>query len=147
FKTNEKGAIVYRKIPTGTYAISFGNLSHWRAKIKDIKVKEDTYVKIGLEKMTTVKGSVNYTSTVLSYDINKKMGGLNVIATDVFGKTYSTRTADDGTFVLYVPKGKYTFSLVAPGIMQYVEVKNNNMPVHTDPKTIAEIDFEITVKQ
>lgn len=147
FKTDAKGKVLYRKIPAETYSIQFDNLSNWYAKDREVKVSGDTYVEVGLEKMTTIKGSIRYSSTILSYEINKKMGGLNVRAVDAFGKTYSTRTADDGTFVLYVPKGTYTLSLIAPGIMQYIDIENNKISVKTESKTVTEVDFKVTVKQ
>ncbi|HET8810255.1 MAG TPA: carboxypeptidase-like regulatory domain-containing protein [Flavobacteriaceae bacterium] len=147
FKTDAKGKVLYRKIPAETYSIQFDNLSNWYAKDREVKVSGDTYVEVGLEKMTTIKGSISYSSTILSYEINKKMGGLNVRAVDAFGKTYSTRTADDGTFVLYVPKGTYTLSLIAPGIMQYIDIENNKISVKTESKTVTEVDFKVTVKQ
>lgn len=147
FVTNTKGKVVYQKIPSGTYNVEFDNLSNWYADEQEIIVEADVSMEIGLEKMTTIKGSISYSSSILSYEINKKMGGLNVVAEDAFGETYSTRTADDGTFVLYLPKGKYTLSLIAPGIMRYIEVKNNKMPVIADPKQVTEIKFEVTVKE
>lgn len=147
FRVNEEGKVKFRKIPEGSYTVRFDKLLGWYAPDRELEIKDNTNISIGLSKMTTIRGSVGYSSTILSYDISEKLLGLNVLAVDESGKTYSTRTTDNGNFVLFVPQGKYTVSLIVPGIMEYVEVIDNGKIAETNPNSPEKIEFNIEVKE
>lgn len=147
FSTNRNGMIEYKKLPEGSYGIKFKGNNGWYAKDREVYAKGEVEIQIGLEKMTTVKGSIGYSSTILSYDINQRLDGLKVLAIDASGKTYSTRTTSDGKFIFYVPKGNYTISLITPGIMEYVNVIDNNQTIKTTQEQSTKVYFNIAVKE
>jgi hypothetical protein len=147
FRTNADGKVVYRKIPAGTYQVRFNSFTGWYARDMEIEVVDDTQVNIGLNKMTTIRGSLGYSSTILSYDIKETLGGLSILAVSKTGETYSTRTDSRGSFVLFVPKGEYTVSLIPPGNMEHVEVTDNGQAIETNPETPIEIKFNVKVKE
>lgn len=146
FKTDKNGIIYYKKMPEKDYVVKMAGMSNWYTKDQEIYVKGSVKMQMALHKMTAIKGFVQYNSTVLSYEVNERLAGLNVVAVDAFGQTYSTRTADDGSFVLYVPKGKYTASLITSG-MKYVEVLDNNRSIETTQDTTTHVRFEVEIEE
>lgn len=63
------------------------------------------------------------------------------------GKAFTTKTDENGNFVLYVPKGSYTVSLEKTGLSEYVEVEDNNQLVNAEPNAIKEIKFTLNIKE
>lgn len=147
FKTDGQGIVEYKKIPEGAYTIQFNGFTNWYATDREVYVEGDGKIQIGLHKMTTVKGSVNYSSTILSYDINKKLGGLKVLAVNADEKVFSTRTSNNGQFVLFVPKGKYRISLVIPKSMKHVDILNNNQSIETYQEHLTRVSFRVAIKE
>ena len=147
FRTNSQGIVKYRSVPEGDYNIRPMNNNEWHAYSRNVTVKGDTKVAIGLNKTATIKGTLTYISTERSYQISKKTGGLSIIAIDDTGNVFHTRTDENGNFVLYVPKGNYTITLEKNGVSEYVEIENNNQIIEAIPNEIKEIKFNLNIKE
>lgn len=147
FRTDSKGILKYRSLPAGTYTIKPVNTNEWYANAIKTTINTDIKIAIGLNKTASIKGSLSYIATDKSFDITKKKGGLPIIAIDDNGSVFTTKTDENGNFVLYVPKGLYTVSLEKGSISDYVEVENNNMLINATPETIKEINFTLTIKE
>ncbi|MEG1236982.1 MAG: hypothetical protein RSD30_05440, partial [Flavobacterium sp.] len=147
FRTDSNGILKYRSLPAGSYSIKPVNTNEWYADEVKVNVNEDTKISIGLNKTAAIKGSITYITTDKSFDITKKKGGLPLIAIGDNGKAFTTKTDENGNFVLYVPKGSYTVSLEKTGLSEYVEVEDNNQIVNAEPNTIKEIKFTLNIKE
>lgn len=147
FRTDSKGILKYKSLPPGTYSIKPVNTDEWYANTVTVAITADTKVAIGLNKTATIKGSLSYIATDKSFDITKKKGGLPVIAIDDSGKVFTTKTDDNGNFVLYVPKGSYTVTLEKAGVSEYVEIENNNQVIKAEPDDIKEVKFTLNIKE
>ncbi|MCV9929772.1 hypothetical protein OIU83_19075 [Flavobacterium sp. LS1R49] len=147
FRTDNKGILKYRSLPPGSYTIKPVNTNEWYADVVKIDIDADTKIAIGLNKTATIKGTLSYIATDKSFDITKKKGGLPIIAIDDSGKLFTTKTDENGSFILYVPKGLYTVSLEKTGISEYVEVENNNQLIDAEPNNIKEVKFTLNIKE
>lgn len=147
FRTDNKGILKYRSLPAGSYTIKPVNTDEWYANAVKATINADTKIAIGLNKTASIKGSLSYVATDKSFDITKKKGGLPIIAIDDNGNVFTTKTDENGNFVLYVPKGSYTVSLEKTGISEYVEVENNNQLINAAPDEIKEVKFTLAIKE
>ncbi|MNK36164.1 hypothetical protein D3C87_547070 [compost metagenome] len=147
FRTDNKGIIKYRSLPPGTYSIKPVNTNEWYANTVTTIINADTKIAIGLNKTATIKGSISYISTDKSFDITKKKGGLPIIAIDDSGNVFTTKTDENGNFVLYVPKGSYTVTLEKAGISEYVEIEDNSQVIDAAPNDIKEVKFTLNIKE
>lgn len=147
FRTDSKGILKYKSLPQGTYSIKPVNTNEWYANTMTIVINADTKVAIGLNKTATIKGSLSYIATDKSFDITRKKGGLPIIAIDDSGNVFTTKTDDNGNFVLYVPKGSYTVTLEKAGVSEYVEIENNNQVINAEPNDIKEVKFTLNIKE
>ena len=100
FRTNSQGIIKYRSLPEGEYTIRPMNNNEWHAYTRTVVLKGDTKVAIGLNKTSTIRGTISYIETERSYQISKKTAGLSIIAVDETGNVFHTRTDETGNFVL-----------------------------------------------
>lgn len=147
FRTDNKGVLKYRSLPPGTYTIKPVNTNEWYANAVTIVINSDTKIAIGLNKTATIKGSLSYIATEKSFDVTKKKGGLSIIAIDDNGNVFTTKTDDNGNFVLYVPKGSYTVTLEKSGISEYVEIENNNQVINAEPNDIKDVKYNLNIKE
>ncbi|MCD0474182.1 carboxypeptidase-like regulatory domain-containing protein [Flavobacterium sp. EDS] len=147
FRTDNKGILKYRSLPAGSYIIKPINTDEWYANAIKATINADTKIAIGLNKTASIKGSLSYVATDKSFDITKKKGGLPIIAIDDNGNVFTTKTDENGNFVLYIPKGSYTVSLEKTGISEYVEVENNNQLINAAPDEIKEVKFTLAIKE
>lgn len=148
FRTNSDGIIKYRSVPPGNYEVRIvNNNNEWHAYSRTIAVNGDTKAAIGMTRTATIKGSVSYFGSEKSYQIARKKNGLSVIAVDDNGNVFTTKTDDNGNFVLYVPGGNYTVTLEKAGISEYIEMENNNQPVQAEPSKIKQVDFKLNIKE
>lgn len=147
FRTDSKGILKYKSIPAGTYSIKPVNTNEWYANTVTVAINADTKIAIGLNKTATIKGVISYIATEKSFDITKKKGGLPIIAIDDSGNVFTTKTDENGNFVLYVPKGSYTVTLEKAGVSEYVEIENNNQIINAEPNDIKEVKFTLNIKE
>lgn len=147
FRTDNRGILKYKSLPPGTYSIKPVNTNEWYANAVTIVINTDTKIAIGLNKTATIKGTLSYTATDKSFDITRKKGGLSIIAIDDSGNVFTTKTDDNGNFVLYVPKGSYTVTLEKAGVSEYVEIENNNQVINAEPDDIKEVKFTLNIKE
>lgn len=147
FRANNKGIIIYRSLPSGSYTLKTVNTNEWYAGERTIEINSDVKVAIGLSRTATIKGALIYSATEKSFEITRRKNGLSIIAIDANGKVFTTKTDDGGNFSLYVPKGIYTVTLEKSGISEYVEIENNNIQVDAEPNDIKELKFDLVVKE
>lgn len=147
FRTNSKGILIYKSLPAGSYAVKTLNTNEWYAAERNVEINLDTKISIGLTRTATIKGALSYIATEKSFDITRRKNGLSVIAIDGNGKVFTTKTDDNGSFTLYVPKGTYTVTLEKSGISEYVEIENNNTQINAEPNDIKEVKFDLTIKE
>lgn len=147
FRTDNKGILKYKSLPQGTYSIKPVNTNEWYSNAVTVVINADTKIAIGLNKTATIKGSLSYIFTEKSFDITRKKGGLPIIAIDDSGNVFTTKTDENGNFVLYVPKGSYTVTLEKAGISEYVEIEDNNQVINAEPNDIKEVKFTLNIKE
>ena len=147
FRTNDKGILKYRSLPSGSYVIKVASTNQWYANAVTATINKDTKISIGLNKTTSIKGFLSYSSTEKSFEIARKKAGFSIIAVADNGTLFTTKTDENGNFLLYVPKGSYTVSLEKSGVSPYVEVDNNNQIVTTELDKTKEIKFTFIIKE
>lgn len=145
FISNAQGIVEYRKLPTDSYTIEVKNDKHWFANAETVLLNQDAIQEIYLKQTTTLSGKISYSYNDRSYLINKKHGGQKVVATSQTGQTYTAYTSDQGEYIFYIPKGKYSVMLY-PENSQYLEIEDNGSSINTYINQPVEKDFVLIIK-
>lgn len=111
FRTNEEGKIEYRGIPLGSYHVSILQSNGMIAKDTVIFVQTKTNVYIPMHKIGKISGQIKLQLQQYSFETDKTISGIRIIAIDKSGKHFEARTDTKGNFSLYLPLNTYTLKL------------------------------------
>ncbi|HQS52916.1 MAG TPA: hypothetical protein PLN99_13570, partial [Daejeonella sp.] len=93
FITDASGSVVYKKLPHESYRISMSNIKGWYAPDQYINLdKKKHKLEIPLKRTGTLKGNLVYSFDQFSYEINRNLQGITVVATDENNLKYVTKT-------------------------------------------------------
>ena len=147
FITDASGSVVYKKLPYESYRISLSNTKGWYAPDQYIKLDKKKYrLEIPLKRTGTIKGNLVYSFDQFSYEINRNLQGITVVATDENNVRYVTRTNLEGQILFYLPIGKYTFSVDSTNLPPEVEVEKNIPQVVLDSENPANLTIKLIIK-
>src|SRR5690606_34312010 len=150
FLTDQKGEIEYRKLPYGTYSVQVPIEENWYANPFEILLNKSQHrEEIPLRKSATIRGKIRYEYDFLrSLETEIVLEGLTVITKNEKGEEFRTRTDNTGSFLIYVPEGTYTISLIERQLPTHVYPKEGSMVVKTEPGTInIAPDYILNIKE
>ena len=147
FITDAAGSAVYKKLPHESYRVSMSNTKGWYAPDQYISLdKKKHRIEIPLKRTGTIKGNLVYSFDEFSYEINRNLQGITVVATDENNVRYITKTNLEGQFIFYLPIGKYTISIEGTNLPPEVEVEKNIPQVVLDSENPANLTIKLIIK-
>ncbi|MBW2961830.1 COG1470 family protein [Mesonia aestuariivivens] len=146
FRTDEKGAISYKRLPEGHYKIKVFDTKQWYAPDLAIDLIDNTEVVIYMDQTVTVKGKVHYESSDISFDVAKELGGLTVTLTNAEGREFKAKTDAKGYFRTYVPEGEYSAKIEMYNRSSRVEVLGQSQKIKAVSGKLETIQFIFKVK-
>lgn len=150
FLTDQKGEIEYRKLPYGAYSVQVPIEENWYANPFEILLNKSQHrEEIPLRKSATLRGKIRYEYDFLrSLETEIVLEGLTVIIKNEKGEEFRTRTDNTGSFLIYVPEGTYTISLIERQLPTHVYPKEGSIVVKTEPGTInIAPDYILNIKE
>ncbi len=147
FITDGAGSGVYKKLPHESYRVSTSNTKGWYADDKYITLdKKKHRLEIPLKRTGTIKGNLVYSFDQFSYEINRNLQGITVVATDENNLRYVTKTNIESQLIFYLPIGKYTISVDGTNLPPEVEVEKNIPQVVLDSENPANLTIKLIIK-
>lgn len=146
FVTDDKGIVKYKGLPRGIHGFESDSMSEWWASPREIVLDENTQTDIGLSKMTSIRGVVNYLREDYSYELPKKYERNFVIAKNLRGDLFKATVDSNGAFFMFVPKGEYEVSVITANNEEYIDILNNHQKIVTDEAVSIKINFDIEVR-
>lgn len=147
FVTDNKGKIKYKNLPKGSYTISTSGVKGWYAAPRVIFLdKKKQTVTITLHKTGTIEGSIAYSFTQFSYELEKGKPGIIITAVNEKGEISNAVTDDKGKFLFYLPEGKYTIYIDAKDLPAEIECINNNQKITVNANSDIKLNFLLKVK-
>ena len=142
------GIVEYKKMPYGDYTIKFPSQDWYAIIPSSINIQDKKSVhEVPLQRTGKVVGKLFYKYDArLSEEFAEKHGGLRVWATATNGKKTEALTNANGEFTLFLPVGKYEFSVDANSLPKnvYTDFAPQEVKVITDkPTVIPEIELKI----
>jgi hypothetical protein len=147
FLTKPDGTVRYKNLPTGDYRISLPKTRGWYAPDQMINFNQKERIEIPLQKTGTLKGRVSYSFNEYSYEINERREGLMINAIGENGQKYVTKTNIDGSYIFFMPVGKYVVSIDRENLPAEVENKLEYQQTEIVPGEIKSLDLVLNVKQ
>jgi len=147
FISNAGGSVVYKKLPQDNYRITVTNDKGWYAPDQYIKLEKKKHrLEIPLKRTGTLKGSLVFSFDEFSYEINRNLQGIAVVATDENNVKYLTKTNLDGQIIFYLPLGKYSLAVDGANLPPEVEAEKNIPLVILDAETPQNITIKLIIK-
>ena len=147
FITDAAGSAVYKKLPYESYRISISNTKGWYAPDQYITLdKKKQRLEIPLKRTGTLKGNLVYSFDQFSYEINRNLQGISVVATDENNVKFVTKSNLEGQIIFYLPIGKYTISVDSTNLPPEVEVEKNIPQIVLDSESPANITIKLIIK-
>lgn len=147
FITGPDGIVDYKKLPFENFRISLTNTKGWYAGDQDINLDEKKeHVEIALKRTGTLRGTLSYSFNEFSYEINRNLQGITVVATDENGFKYITKTNAEGQYVFYLPVGPYSIHVESANLPSEVEVEKKPDTFQLNSETPQIINIKLMVK-
>jgi len=147
FITDAAGSVVYKKLPHDNYRVSMSNTKGWYAPDQYISLdKKKHRLEIPLKRTGTIKGNLIYSFDEFSYEINRNLQGITVVATDENNLRYVTKTNLEGQIIFYLPIGKYSLSVDGTNLPPEVEIEKNIPQIVLDAEIPANITIKLIIK-
>ncbi|RYY15322.1 MAG: hypothetical protein EOO04_28795 [Chitinophagaceae bacterium] len=147
FMTKEDGSVIYKNLPPGEYRITLPKIKGWYAPDQRINFNKKEKIEIPLQKTGTLKGKISYEFTEFSYETGREKEGVKITAVSESGQSYVTRTSSDGSYVFFVPVGKYTVRVNAESLPPEVESLQGDQHTEIVPGEIKSVSLVLNVKQ
>jgi hypothetical protein len=147
FMTDRNGAISYRNLKDGRYAVSVPASGKWYSPDQQVVLNhKHQRIEIALKETSILKGKIAYIFNEFSYEVGKEKMGITIQATDELGNVIKTKTNDSGQFLFYLPLGSYTLSVAMGALPEQVECVNNNQVLKLTEMEKDGLVFELGVK-
>ncbi|KAA8483652.1 hypothetical protein BDE36_3169 [Arcticibacter tournemirensis] len=146
FLTGKDGNIHYKNLPAETYTISTPYLKGWYAADSRIYLNKDTRTEIALQKTGALRGQITLSFSELSFEIPRSKAGVVITVTDKEGRSYNTKTNEDGEFSFYLPAGKFTASINPENLRAEIDCLNCQQYVDVSPEKSTTVSFVLKVR-
>jgi hypothetical protein len=147
FITSSAGLAEYKKLPYGDYRVSLTNVNGWYSPDQIVKLdQKKKRMEIALKRTGTLRGTLSYSFNEFSYEINRNLQGITVIATDEHNVSHITKTNSEGHYVFYLPIGRYTVQIEANNLPAEVEAERKTDAFLLAAESPEVIDFKLLVK-
>lgn len=147
FMTKGDGLIQYKKLPPGEYRITLPRIKGWYAPDQKINFEKKQRIEIPLQKAGTLKGKVTYEYNEFSYEIDQQKEGLPITARGENGQSYLTRTNTDGSYILFIPTGKYTVHVNTENLPPEIESLTGDQYTEVNSGEIQSVNLVLNIKQ
>ncbi|RZJ81081.1 MAG: hypothetical protein EOO20_25445, partial [Chryseobacterium sp.] len=147
FISGKDGTINYKNLPQGEYKISIPKIKGWYAPDQRIHFEKKERIEIPLQKTGTLRGAVSYSYNELSYEIGQQKEGLAITAMGENGQSYLTRTNTDGSYIFFIPTGKYTIRINTETLPPEIENLQGDQHTEIIPGEIKSVNLILNVKQ
>jgi hypothetical protein len=147
FITSSNGIVDYKKLPFENYRVSLTNTKGWYASDQTIKLdQKKERLEIALKRTGTLRGTLSFSFNEFSYEINKNLQGIAIVATDDNGVKHITKTNSEGQYVFYLPIGRYSISVDGSNLPPEVEVEKKPESFDLNSDTPQTINIKLLVK-
>ncbi len=147
FITSSNGIADYKKLPYETYRLSLTNTKGWYAPDQNIKLgKKNERLEIALKRTGTLRGTLSFIFNEFSYEINRNLQGITVIATGENNVKHITKTNSEGQYVFYLPIGQYSISVDSSNLPAEVEVEKTPDTFKLTAENPQTINVKLRVK-
>lgn len=146
--SDAKGKAIFKKLPKGSYSISVPPAKGWYATEKQISLTESKSIIIALERNAVLKGSISYlTETFTSYEVEKKLEGILIKATDKYGFEYKTKSRESGNFIFFLPPGEYIVEINPGDLPDKIECRSCKENLLVETNSAAFVRFKLAVQE
>lgn len=146
--SDSKGKATFKKMPKGSYSISVPPAKGWYAMEKLISLAENKTIMIALERNAVLKGSISYLAeSFTSYEVDKKLEGILIKATDKFGSEFKTKSRESGNFLFFIPPGEYLVEINPSDLPDKIECKICKEYLTVDTSSSTVVSFKLAVKE
>lgn len=147
FISSPAGIVDYKKLPMENYRISLTNTKGWYASDQNIMLdQKKKRVEIALKRTGTLRGALSFSFNEFSYEINRNLQGIAVIATDENNVKHITKTNSEGQYVFYLPIGRYSISVDNSNLPSEVEVEKKPDTFQLNSEIPQNINIKLVVK-
>lgn len=146
FLTGKDGKISYKNLPTGTYTISTSYLKGWYTPDSRIYLNKNSKIAIALQKTGALKGQISLSFTDFSFEIPRSKAGVVITVTDNDGRSFNTKTNEDGEFSFYLPAGKFTATINPENLRAEIDCLNCQQQVDVSPEKNTTVSFILKVR-
>ncbi len=147
FITSPAGLAEYKKLPYGDYRVSLTNVNGWYSPDQTVKLdQKKKRMEIALKRTGTLRGTLSYSFNEFSYEINRNLQGITVIATDEHNVRHITKTNSEGHYVFYLPIGRYTINVDGSNLPAEVEAEKKPDVFQLTAESPQVKDFKLLVK-
>jgi hypothetical protein len=147
FITSGDGIVDYKKLPYENYRVSLTNTKGWYAGDQNIMLdQKKERLEIALKRTGTLRGTLSFSFNEFSYEINRNLQGIAVIATDENNVRHITKTNTEGQYVFYLPIGRYSISVDSSNLPSEVEVEKKPDTFELNSENPQTINIKLVVK-
>ena len=147
FMTKQDGTVIYKNLPPGQYRITLPKVKGWYAPDQRINFDKKQRLEIPLQKTGTLKGKISYELTEFSYETGQEKEGVMITALSESGQSYVTRTGSDGSYIFFIPTGKYTVRVNAEYLPPEVENLQGDQQTEVVPGEVKSVNLVLNIKQ
>ncbi|RKO68890.1 hypothetical protein D7322_25115 [Sphingobacterium puteale] len=135
-QTDGNGRVKFVDMEPGPYSIQVENSKGWVSQGPiNVLMTKNRRLEIPLIKTRPLKGRIKVVENRY-LKTRPQLGGIKISAADRRGKTYSTLSSENGDYVLYLPLGNYSITVVTEGMPFSIENQNCEIEVKADKDNI-----------
>jgi hypothetical protein len=133
--TDSKGRVTFRNLPRGMYKVTakplMDNAGWFPGMEQELMLDKTREIEVPFTHGVRIIGSISVDRSVFSNVRNKspELARIRITAVDSAGKTYTSLTAENGQFELYVPAGDYRISINQKAFGDNFLLDQNSIPV------------------
>ncbi|SKB83676.1 carboxypeptidase-like regulatory domain-containing protein [Daejeonella lutea] len=147
FITSSNGIVDYKKLPYEAYRISLTNTKGWYAPDQNVKLDEKKErVEIALKRTGTLRGTLSFVFNEFSYEINRNLQGITVVANGENNVKHITKTNAEGQYIFYLPIGQYSISVDSGNLPPEVEVEKTPDTFRLTAESPQTVNVKLLVK-
>ncbi|UAY55391.1 hypothetical protein [Arachidicoccus terrestris] len=147
FRTDKNGTIKYKGIPPGKYEVSVLQFNGMTAGDTSIRVHSNKDVDIPMHQIGIISGNIKLNLGKYSFNTDKSVAGIHIIAIDKAGKRFETVTDLDGSFILYLPLNDYDIQVDVTTLPEKYICKEPVRSVHLSNGQNKRLTFNIWVEE
>jgi hypothetical protein len=148
FVSGAGGKIFYKGLPDGIYTVSAPSMEGWYAPEQVVRFNGKNTIAIALHRTCILFGDITYAEqSAIVHDVEKKKNNISVYATSGDGRSFYTKTDDNGRFVLYLPPGEYDVEIKEQDRPEMIECGNCRQFMKLENSVINQVHFVFSVKE